>query len=66
MDNHARAVVAEWAARMPAAVADGMSEDDFLRNFKRFLLWGGWNVDLAEKMVAEVRQLNERRKSNEN
>lgn len=66
MDNHASAVVAEWARKMPAAVADGMSEEDFLRNFKRFLLWGGWNVELADKMVARVRLLNERSKNNEN
>lgn len=66
MDEHASAVVARWAEKMPAAVADGMSEEDFLRNFKRFLLWGGWQVELAEKMVAKVRQMYERRKNNEN
>ena len=66
MEEHARAVVARWAKKMPAAVADGMSEEDFLRNFKRFLLWGGWNVEIAEKMVTKVRQMNERRKQNEN
>lgn len=66
MDEHAKVVVARWAEKMPAAVADGMSEEDFLRNFKRFLLWGGWNVKIAEEMVARVRQKYERRKKNEN
>ena len=66
MDEHANAVVARWAARMPAAVAEGMTANEYCRNFKRFLLWGGCDVATAEKMVNKMLRLYERRTKSEN
>ena len=66
MDDHAKAVASRWAAKLPAAVADGMSEADFFRHFERFLLWGGWSAATAEKIIARAKQINERRKQNAN
>ena len=66
MDEHANAVVARWAEKMPEAVADGMTAHDYCRNFKRFLLWGGWDVATADKMVDKMRRIYERRMRSEN
>ena len=66
MDEHANAVVARWAEKMPAAVAGGMTPNEYGRNFKRFLLWGGWDVATAEKMVNKMLRLYERRIKSEN
>jgi hypothetical protein len=66
VDEHAKVVAARWAEKMPAAVADGMSAEEFLRTFKRFLLWGGWNAATADKMVARTKQLYERGFAHEN
>lgn len=66
MDEHANAVVARWAARMPDAVAEGVTEKEYCRNFKRFLLWGGWDVATADAMVNKMLRIYERRKQSEN
>ena len=51
---------------MPAAVAEGTTAKEYCRDFKRFLLWGGWDVATADKMVNKMLCIYERRKNVEN